>query len=291
MDLNATKFFVKIVKAGSISAASRELNLPKATLSRQLAGLEQKIGERLINRTTRGLSLTDLGREYYENVVSLIEELESVEHRLLNDHVEPSGLIRIGATSGYCQYIITPLLPKFLAAHPKVRLELKLSERREHIIQDGLDLTIRMGSLDDSDLLCRKIADVKRVMCASPSYLSARGVPKHPEDLKQHECVVLSSSPDKWHFEDSTSVAVNWRIAAGNMTNACELVLAGSGIGLLADFMITEHMAKGRLTEVLVDFPVCSSQVNVLYANNKARTAAAMAFVDFLITELRQPEH
>lgn len=290
MDLNATKFFVKIVKAGGISAASRELNLPKATLSRQLANLESKIGERLINRSTRGLSLTDIGKEYFENVVTLIEGLESVEHTLLSNHAEPSGIIRIGATSGYCQYIITPILPKFLALYPKVRLELKLSEQRENIIQDGLDLAIRMGNLDDSDLLCRKVTDVKRVICAAPSYLAAHGNPMLPEDLKRHECVVLSSSLDKWHFDDSTSVAVSWRIAAGNMTNAFELVLAGGGIGLLPDFMVAESIQQGHLIEVLADYPVSQSNVNVLYANNKARTLAAMVFIEFLITELRQPE-
>lgn len=288
MDLNATRFFVKIVRAGGISAASRELHLPKATLSRQLLALERKIGEKLINRSTRGLSLTDIGKEYFLNVVNLIEDLETVESDLLRKHAEPSGLVRVGATAGYCQHIIGPLLPKFFAAYPQIRLELKLSEQRERIVQDGLDLTIRMGELDDSDMLCRKIGDVKRVLCAAPSYVTRFGTPTVPEELQSHECVVLSSSLDKWHFAHSMSVRVKWRIAAGNMSNACQLTLAGQGIGLLPEFMIKEHVISGTLLPLLTEYPVSATAVHILYSNNKTKTLAAMALVDFLISELRE---
>ncbi|EJI86115.1 MULTISPECIES: LysR family transcriptional regulator [Alishewanella] len=287
MDLNATRYFVKIVQMGSISAAARVLNLPKATLSRQLSALEQRLGNRLLNRSTRALSLTDLGQEYYASVVSLIDELELAEQSLLQQHAEPAGLIRIGATTGYCQHRITPLLPGFLTAYPRVRIELKLSEQRSHVVQDGLDLTIRMGELADSELLCRKIGTVRRILCAAPAYLAKSETLVTPDDLRRQQCVVLSAALDKWQFENNISVSVNWQIAAGNMSNACQLVLAGQGIGLLPDFMVAEYLATGQLLSLLPDYPASQTPVHVLYANSKAKTTAAMAFVDYLVSALR----
>lgn len=287
MNLNSTLFFVKIVKAGGISEASKETNLPKATFSRHLSKLEEKIGERLINRSTRALSLTDLGREYFSSVEEHIDKLEHATLQLLQEHSVPAGLIRVGISSGYCQFLVLPLVKDFMQTYPKVKVELILSEQKTSIIKEGLDFAIETGVLADSELLCRKLTQFRQILCASSDYLKRKGIPEMPSDLVQHECIVLTPFADKWFFNHLPPVTVPWKVAAGSICNIEQLVLNGFGIGLLPEFLVAKHLASGAMCEVLNSYKTTAVSVNVVYANNKAKSAAAMALIEHLIQNTR----
>lgn len=287
MNLNSTRFFVKIVKAGGISEASKVTNLPKATFSRHLSKLEEQLGERLINRSTRALSLTALGQEYFSSVEEHIEKLEFATLQLLQEHAVPAGLIRVGISAGYCQFLVLPLVKDFIQRYPKVKVELTLSEQKTSIIKDGLDFAIETGVLADSELLCRKLTQFRQVLCASPDYLKHNAIPETPTDLLKHECIILAQSAEKWCFSDEPPVVVPWKVAAGSICNIEQLVLNGLGIGLLPEFLAAKHLDSGAMHEVLANFRMADINVNMLYANNKAKSAAAMALIEYLIQKIR----
>lgn len=282
-DLSGMALFVRIVEEGSLSAASRALGLPKATVSRRLRLLEHEAGAPLLARSTRALSLTDPGRRYYERVRSIVHEAQSAQAELLADYAEPSGLLRVSVSVAYGQLVILPRIVSFLARHPRVRVDLHLSDERVNLIADGYDLVIRMGRVEDSELIGRSLGDMPNVIVAAPGYLDGRGVPACASDLGDHHAVVVLPDLDHWQVGEEM-VKVRWRLSTGSMSAVRAALLAGLGIARVPEFVVVEDWATGALVRLLPDAPLPRSTATALYA----RAGTASPAMRRLLEELRE---
>ena len=191
LDLSGMALFVSIVEEGSLSAAGRALGLPKATVSRQLAQLERQAGAPLVARSTRSLTLTDAGRRHYERVRGLVREAQAAQAELVAGNAEPSGLMRVSVSATYGRLVIAPRILAFAARHPRLRVELDLSDERVNVVADGYDLVVRMGAVEDSELIGRRLADMQVALVASPGYRARAGAPTTPAELARHDAIVV----------------------------------------------------------------------------------------------------
>src|SRR5256714_6875517 len=223
--------FSKVVAAGSLSAAARELGWSPALVSRRLAALESRLGVRLINRTTRSLNLTVEGSRYYDVCTRVLTEIEEADAEVSVGRVEPQGAIKVSLPASFGHQHVAPLVPQFAARYPKVQLALSLSDRSVNVMDEGFDVAVCIADLQDSSLAARKLAPNRRVVCASPAYLSAHGTPRTPEDLAKHNCLVVSDFTANWEDKTrdgrSTSVRVHGRYACDNWEVLRQWALAG----------------------------------------------------------------
>jgi DNA-binding transcriptional LysR family regulator len=281
-DLNSMALIVGIAEAGSLSEAGRALGAPKSTVSRRLAEIEQALGTTLIHRSTRRMSLTDAGQAYVERAKPLVREAQLLHDEIKGRNAKPSGLIRVGATTGFGQSVLGPLICSFMNDHPDVRIALTLSDSRSDIIGDGLDLVVRMGSLPDSELLSKRLGSVTRLLVAAPVYLALRGAPLEPDALRRHDCIVASPGLDTWEFADGTSVRVPWRLAAGSIAMARDAALRGHGVALLPKFLIADDLADGQLQPVLGSHPLPAAQATALMPRDRSPSIAVRKLVTHL---------
>jgi DNA-binding transcriptional LysR family regulator len=285
-DLNAMALFVRVVEAGSMSAAARLLKLPKSTISRRIALLEHKLGATLLHRSTRSLSLTDTGRSYHERARPIVLEAQQAELEIRSRHSRAVGIVRISATTGFGQKVLAPVICELLRNEPELKIDLRLTDERLNVIEDGLDLAVRMGALDDADLLSRRLTMVTRILCASPDYLEANGTPQLPVDLARHSCIVTSASLNRWRFEDQSEIAVPWRLAAGNVLLTCDAAVGGHGIALLPRFLADEHLQSRRLVPVLQAFPLPRVEATALYPKDRIPSMATKTVIETLVKVL-----
>jgi DNA-binding transcriptional LysR family regulator len=251
--LDDLALLVSIADLGSFTAAAKTIGLPKSTVSRRLSELEIGLGTSLFRRSTRALSLTDEGRRIYDRAKPAIEAAQEAAKAIAQREHTMAGLVTLTATAAVGQYLIAPQLAELTTRYPDLQVELRLSERRVNIVKEGIDLAVRMGALDDSDLVASKLCTVRRHLMASPAYLDREGRPFHPSDLSAHRAIVTSGALANWRFADGWDCAQRWNIAAGNMLVAHQLALKGIGIALLPDFLIDEDVKQGRLIPVLDD--------------------------------------
>ncbi len=281
-DLSGMALFVRIVEQGSLSAAGRAMGLPKATISRRLALLEQQAGAPLLARSTRSLTLTDAGRRYYERVASIVREAEAAQGELLAGNTEPSGLLRISASVAYGQLVVTPRIVALAARHPRLRIDLSLSDERVNLIADRFDLVIRMGAVEDSNLIGRHLADLEIVIVASPGYLKRRPAPSTIAELVEHDAVVVLPELDHWTVEDET-VRIRWRMSTGSMSAVRLAVLAGLGMAHVPKFIVAEDLASGAMVQLLAWASLPRSPATALYP----RAATPSAALRLLLAELK----
>jgi DNA-binding transcriptional LysR family regulator len=281
-DLNAMALFVKVVQTGSMSGAARLLGLPKSSVSRRIALLEAALNASLLHRSTRALSLTDTGKTYFDRVSPIVFEAEYAALEIQSRHARAVGLVRISATVGFGQKVLAPVICRLLRDEPDLRIELRLSDERLNVIKDGIDIAIRMGALDDAELLTRRMVSVERVVCAAPSYLETNGVPQVPADLLQHCCIVTMPKLNRWRFQDDTEIAVPWRFASGNILTAFDAAVGGHGIAMLPQFLVSDAVSDGRLVRLLADHPLRLADASVLYPRNRVPSFAAMYVIDKL---------
>jgi DNA-binding transcriptional LysR family regulator len=286
VDLDGMALFVRIMQAGSISGAARSLGLPKSTVSRRFSQLEQSLGTSLISRSTRALAPTDAGREFLERIRPLVFEAEQAELEIKSRSARAVGLVRVGATTAFGQNVVAPILCDLMQREPELRMDLRLSDQRENLFEDGLDIVIRMGQLDASELIMRKLCSVTRGLYASPTYLAARETPKRPADLMEHDCIVTSASLERWSFADGTEIRVPWRFASGTVAMALDAALRGQGIAQLPRFVAAAAEASGDLRSLLTDAPLLTAEASALYPRNRTPSFAVKAVIDTLVREL-----
>jgi DNA-binding transcriptional LysR family regulator len=289
-DYDGLALLVRIADAGSLSGAARSLDLPKSTVSRRLDQLEAKLGAPLVHRSTRRLALTDVGRMAVERARHWVQDADALHAEIAGLNAAPSGLIRLGATAGFAQGALGPLICSFMKAHPQVRIALVLNEDRSDVIGEGLDLVVRMGPLADSELVARRLGRVSRLLVAAPAYLAARGTPQNPDELIAHDCIVTSPALDTWAFIDGRSVRVAWRYAAGSVALAREAALGGHGIALLPRFLVADDIAAGLLTTLLTGHPLPSAEATALMPRGRMPSVAVRALVAHLADGLGRAE-
>ena len=285
--------FLRVLDLGSITAAAHSLDLSVAVASQRLKRLERELGVRLLHRTTRRLHPTPEGVALAERGRVLVEDLESLGAGLREAATEIAGTLRVTLSASFGRQHVSPLLPKFLARHPKLRLSVHLSDQVVDLVSEGFDLAIRIGAMEDSQLVARRIAANRRVLCASPDYLRRRGQLKVPRDLQDHECLLLfgsSGRQDVWRLHDAQGKEMPVRVQGRFESNLGELLrdasVAGEGIAIHSLWHVADDLRTGRLQVVLPDFPLATTAISAVMPQRRQVPPRVRAFVDFLVDEL-----
>ena len=280
--------FVAVVDAGSFVRAAEALGSSKAAMSRYIGDLEERLGVRLLNRTTRRLSMTDDGQAFYYHCVELLAALEEAEGDLSTRSAEASGLVRISAPVTFGILHLAPLWGDFLERYPKVRLDVALSDRAVDLVEDGFDLAIRISSVMQPSLIARQLATTRLVLCAAPSYLARRGTPQHASELAQHDVVAYTYGAfrDEWTFEGpdgEVKVKVSPRLFANNGDTCRAAALRGQGVILQPDFLIGADLRSGELVEILPGYRTPDLGVYAIYASRRHLPLKLRYLIDFLV--------
>lgn len=278
IDLAGMALFVKIVESGSLAAAGRLLGLPKATVSRQLADIENRMGAPLLLRSTRALSLTDTGRRYYERIRPIVLDAEMAQADALAEHATPGGLLRISAPVAYGQHVLAPKLFAFQRSYPLVRIDLQLTDERVNIISAGFDLAVRIGRLDDSELISRQIDQVEMMLVASPAYLAQVGTPETIADLQNLKAIITRPQLDHWNI-NGEALRMRWHMSTGNMLVTRDAICAGLGVGLVPAFLCHQLLADGALVRVLADAVLDRMEVSAIRARSVITSVAVRALL------------
>jgi DNA-binding transcriptional LysR family regulator len=290
--LTEIAIFVKVVELSSFTAAADALEMSQPVVSKAVTRLEEKLGARLLNRTTRRLSLTEAGAELYRRSARALAEIEDAELEVARFQTEPRGTLRVSAPTSFSILHLGPALQAFTERFPGVSVEMHLDDRQVDLVEEGYDLAIRIARLQDSNLIARKLAPCRQVLCASPSYLAKRGVPERPEDLLEHSCIVYSlvSTPREWRLIDSNGetsvVPINGALTSNNGLLNRSAAIAGAGIVLLPAFYIGEELRSGQLKAVLTEFKLAELAIYAVYPERRNLTPKVRAFVDFLAATL-----
>lgn len=285
--------FLRVLDLGSISAAARNLGLSVAVASQRLKRLESDLGVRLLHRTTRRLHATPEGIALATQGRGLVEDLEALTGGLRQGATEVAGTLRVTMPASFGHQYISPLVPEFLARHPRVALSINLNDELLDLVGSGLDLGIRVGALGDSSLVARQLAANQRVLCASPDYLQRHGTPRSPADLAAHECLLLVGSSgrhDVWRFGDGHGGEIAQRVDGRFESNQGELlrdaVVAGLGIALHSVWKVHEELRAGQLQVVLPDYPIAITGIYAVMPQRRLVPPRVRAFVDFLAEHL-----
>lgn len=281
--------FLRVLDTGSISAAARSLDLSVAVASQRLQRLERELGVRLLHRTTRRLHATPEGVVLAEQGRALVQDLEALGSSLRQAGAGISGTLRVTTSASFGRQYISPLLPEFLALYPGVSLSISLTDHVLDLVSAGFDLAIRIGALEDSALVARRLADNHRLLCASPDYLRRHGTPRTPHDLAHHECLVLVGSQgrqDVWRLGDGAggevAVRVRGRVEANTGELLSDAAIAGFGIALHSTWHVCDDLRAGRLVPVLPDYPLAATGIHAVMPQRRLVPPRVRAFVDFL---------
>ncbi len=283
---------MRVVSAGSFSAAARAMKLSPSAVSKLMSRIESQLGVRLIDRSTRQFRLTPEGELYYNRCVKIVTDIEEAEHAVTQHLVQPQGRLRVNSTIGIGIHRILPLLPEFLNRFPHIELDVSLSDKVIDLVEEQAEVAIRVGPLQDSSLMARKICESRRVVVASPAYLERNGIPRHPGDLLSHNCLMynLRSTLNEWPFMIDGSVrpvAVKGNFHGDNGETLRHMAVAGAGIARLGWFQVGENVRQGRLVPLLEDFHAGELQgVYAVFFGARHTSVRVRCFIDFLVEKL-----
>lgn len=289
--LGPMRTFVRVVEAGSFTGVAAEQNTTQPTISRQVAALEEHLGARLLTRTTRALTLTDDGRAFYEHALRALEAVGEAENAVGRRQAKPTGTLRLAVPVVLGRRHIVPRLARFLARYPEVTIDLAMSDGFVDLVEQGIDLAIRVGEITDQSLVARKIGMVRRLTVAAPAYLKAKGMPRTPEELKRHDCIVYTrlATGNRWHFESvdgPLSVTVSGRFRVDNSEAVREGVLAGLGIAVIPAFAFSDEIMRGAVKVLLKNYEPKLLPLNAVYPSRRYVPLRVRAMIDFLAHEL-----
>lgn len=296
LDLNDIALFVQVVRSGSFAGAARRLGVPSNTVSRRVQELEQQLGTRLLQRSTRKLTLTSAGEQFNERCAGAVDGLFEAGQELTTGSQEPSGLVRVAAPADFFDFFVMDWVAEFLAEHPRVQLAFVLSDAKADLIADRIDVAFRGGRLQDSEYIGRQVlCDGNDGMVASPAYLAARGRPKTLQDLASHDCVTFvqsSSAPAIWRLSRDDGMDEDVQVAArftGNTVQALrKATVAGLGIAILPRTVVKMDLEAGWLVPVLPQYQSPGNGLNVLYPSRRHLPLAVSAFIDLVVEKLSE---
>jgi DNA-binding transcriptional LysR family regulator len=294
LDLNEVAMFVQVARSGSFAEAARRLSVPSATVSRRIQQLEARLGTRLMQRSTRKLTLTSAGESFHERCGPAVEELIEAGQLHVADNAEPTGTVRITAPTSFFDFFQMEWVETFLTEHPLVRLDFVLSDLLVDLIADRIDIAFRGGPLQDSCYVARRIFASYGELTASPAYLAAHGVPTALEDLSEHECVVQPDASGNaiWRLQDVEGVEKDVRVRGRFNSNAQEVLrkaaCAGLGIAALPSILTLPDIAAGRLVRVLPEYTRAGRGLSVVYPSRQQRPLAVSTFADMAVEKLSQ---
>jgi DNA-binding transcriptional LysR family regulator len=290
--LSSMRAFVKVVEHGSFSEAARSLRVSRSAVSKYVMELEQALGVQLLNRTTRSASPTENGRAYYERSIAILAELEEADLAVTSLQAEPRGLLRVNAPMSFGTLHLGPALVEFMEKYPELQIQLTLSDEQIDAVQEGFDVTLRIAELASSSLIARRLLGIPRVFCASPEYIKRRGVPEHPKDLKNHDCLTYGflATGTQWRLtgpDGEHSMPVPWRLCANNAEVLQQAVVKGRGIALLPTFIAGYALKSGMLVAVLEEYHAPEIALYALYPPTRHLSFKVRLFIDFLLERFR----
>lgn len=290
-DLNEIAIFVKVVDAGSFTGAAKNLGLPKSTVSRKITQLEERLGVRLLQRTTRTLSLTDTGSAYYNQCSRIISDVEEANIAVTEMQSKPKGLLRITAPMLFGTWVLSDLVSNFLKKNPEIQIEIVLTDQSLDLIQEGIDVAFRVGVLADSSLIARPLGEASVVLCASPSYIEQHGSPAHPMELKNHN-IINWTHGDDWDFDtpEVLSVDVKPRVSVNEAQSLHKMALNGIGIARLPAFICAQDIADKQLIPILCGWASNPRPIHAIYPSNRHLSVKVRSFVDYVVDELRKEQ-
>jgi DNA-binding transcriptional LysR family regulator len=290
---DAMSVLLSAVESGSLSKASRKLGLPLATVSRKVAELENHLNASLLVRSAKGLELTPAGRSFVTAAKAILEQLEEAERAAAGEYTEPIGDLVVTAPTMFGRLHVLPVVTRFLAAYPDVSVRLVLTDRIAHFVDDQIDVALRIGALPDSSLIATRLGSVRRVVCASPDYLTENGVPGTPADLSRHSVISLESvsSPTSWSFwSDDAEATATFRARLSVNTNDAAVAagLAGAGLIRVLSYQVVDFVRSGRMRVVLDSFEPMPPPVHLVYDTRNRLPLKLRAFIDFVVEPLRE---
>lgn len=282
-------FFVQLARLGSLAGTARELGLTPPAITKRLLQMEQRLGVRLLNRTTRRVSLTSEGETYLTQAARILADIRDMEESVSSSSAAPKGLLRVNATLGFGRTTIAPLVSAFAKRYPDIEVQLQLTDRAINLVEDAYDLGIRFGELPDTRLGARKILSNQRYLCASPAYLKRNGVPKTPQELTQHRCILHRQNDDTystWKLQKGRkheTVKVHGSLSSNDGDVVLGWALDGNGILLRSEWDAAKYLDSGRLQVILPDYTLPSADLYAYYPSRQQQPARARAFIDFLV--------
>lgn len=283
------EFFILIARHGNLSAAARAMDITPPAATKRLAQLEAKLGVRLINRTTRSISLTNEGETYLSHATRILEQLREMEDAVSSSKTDLRGLLRVNATLGFGRTTIAPLVSDFAKLHPQVEVQVELTDKPVDLVESGFDMAIRFGTLPDQRLNARCLMTNRRFLCASPLYLERYGTPATLADLAQHRCIIHRQNDEAygiWRFTRDQQNEV-MKVQGALSSNDGDIVLGwaldGHGILIRSEWDLAKYLESGRLKVILPAFSLPSADLFVYYVNRRNQTVRARAFIDFLV--------
>lgn len=286
-------FFVRVVEAGSFSEAARRLHTAPSTVSKLIARLERRLGVRLLERSTRRLSLTSEGQVYYERSQALLAELDDVERQLSEGGRQAGGIVRVNASVSFGTRALEPLLPAFWEAYPNVVVDLSLSDEIVDLYLDRTDVAFRVGQLQSSNLIARRVGVSRRLIVGSPAYLARHGEPRTVEDLADHNCLGFNfrRSAPVWPLKEGGRIVdrmIHGSLLANNGETVSRMVLAGVGLGRLGDYHVRDYVARGEMVEVLAGSEIADSEeIHAIYPGTQRMPQRVRAFLDYVVPRLQ----
>jgi DNA-binding transcriptional LysR family regulator len=287
MNLHSVEIFARVVEAKSFSDAARRLGLSKSVVSKRVSELEAQLGVRLLNRTTRRLSLTEVGTAFYERCAHILNEAREAELVATRLHSEPRGTLKVNVPVGFGVWHIAPVLPEFLARYPELRVDMTFNDRTVDMADEGYDVSVSIVTKPDPRLAGRALSRIRKRVCAAPGYLKAHGTPATPDDLRAHQCLVYSysTSPNEWCFTaggEEIRVPIAGRVYLNNENALRHAVLGGLGLAILPTFMIGEDVRSGALELLMEPFALPEALLFAAYLPNRHLSRKVRVFVDFL---------
>lgn len=291
-NLNRMMVFYHVVDLGSFTEAAKVLKMAKSAVSRHVTLLEKQVGARLLNRTTRQLNLTEVGRIYFQSCKKIVEETQYMQNEISVLQNQPVGSLKIATTNSLGIQYITPLIVEFMRLYPKLNIELMLQDQVIDMVEENINVCVRVGWLQNSDLVATKVADSRLVLAASPSYLKQYGPIVTPKDLEKHACVIFSllPNPTKWTFtqkKQQETVSVSAIIKTNNAGAVKALLLQGAGASVLSHFIVAEDLREGRLVELLPNYDLGSAGVYLVYQEKQYKQLKIQLFNDFIKKNLK----
>ncbi len=294
--LETMRVFLEVAECQSFVAASRKLDLSAPAVTRSIAQLEHVLGVRLFNRTTRQVRLTDSGSRFFEDAKKILEDLEQAEAAASGSYATPKGVLSVTAPVLFGQKYIAPILTEYLKQNPSVEVRAIFYDRVGNILDEGLDVAIRIGHLKDSSLYATKVGCTQRIVCGSPDYFDKHGMPEHPDDLANHEVILASTVEPSttWRFESSSgkiSVKVSPRLHCSQNGAAIEAAKQGFGITRLMSYQVGDEFQKGSLKRILQDFEADALPVNIIHLEGRQANAKIRSFIDLTAARLKANPH
>ncbi len=288
--IEGMRTFVTVVSAGSFTAAAERLDMSTALVSKYVGQLEERLGARLLNRTTRSLVMTEIGQAYLERCAQVIDDFDELEAAIHNKRSSPSGNLIISAPVTFGERHMTVALARFLEQYPDIVVDLRLTDRFVGLVDEAVDLAVRIAELPDSSLIARRLAPARVVACAAPSYLEKYGIPSQPDDLVNHACIIDNNfrSSHEWPFMVEArriTIKISGRFSVNSAQSSRAMVLAGAGIGLIPTYAIGEDIKRGEAVILLEPFEALDLGIYAVYLHHRHLAAKVRAFIDFMVKE------